>query len=73
MALGIGPHDPDCPCERCKSRRLQAHDIPTDELTRAYLWATEIAMKNCQTTGETNEYFVTLRQLESIFLRIKRT
>jgi len=21
MSLGIGPHDPDCQCERCKSRR----------------------------------------------------
>jgi hypothetical protein len=21
MSLGIGPHDFDCPCDRCKSRR----------------------------------------------------
>lgn len=73
MSFGIGPYDPDCPCERCKSRRLLPHKLPTDDLTQAYLWATDISIRNNQTTGETNEYFVTLRQLESIMLRIKRT
>jgi len=28
MSLGIGPHDPDCQCERCKSRRNAAEVCP---------------------------------------------
>jgi hypothetical protein len=74
MSLGIGPHDSDCQCERCKSRRQEfAAEIPQDDLTQAYVWATEIATRNNQTVGKDNQYFVTLQQLESIFLRIKRT
>jgi hypothetical protein len=31
MSLGIGPHDPDCPCDRCKSRR-QLYDQAEREI-----------------------------------------
>lgn len=27
MSLGIGPHDSDCQCERCKSRRETPEDF----------------------------------------------
>jgi hypothetical protein len=67
MSLGIGPHEPGCECYRCENRRTMAKD----ELTQAYIAATKLAMEKNQVFGPDNQYFVTLQQLESIFLRLK--